>query len=289
MLLSNSEVNTFQTCERQHYYAFREALKPKQGHSKSLTRGIVGHEALEFYYKAKQQGYSRDVCREQIRRILANSEVDYPAYAKEIEQLYTVLSRYVDFYWDEPWKILEVESLHSTPLDNSTEYGLRLDLLVEVTAGRDKGQIIIVDHKFVYDFFSDREKQMNTQLVKYIRTLRNNGIPARKGILNQIRYRQMKSTDPNMMFRRDTIVTTDKESERFMEEFKKVATDIGWLTGMDKTMHKELSRMHIDKQTCGSCAFQPLCKLYLQGLEEQPTKDMLYTHNDYVDQYRKSS
>lgn len=288
MLISNSEVNTFQTCERQHYYAFREALKPKKGHSKSLTRGIVGHEALELYYKAKRKGFSKEVCTQQLIGAVESEIPKYPEYSQELYQLISVLQRYVEYYWDEPWKILEVESTHSTLLGNSTvKYGLRLDLLVEVTSGRDKGQIIIVDHKFVYDFFNDREKQMNTQLVKYIRTLKKNGIPVRKAILNQIRYRQMKSADPNMLFRRDTIVTTDKESERFMEEFSKVAEDIDWLTGLSQEIHKASSRMHIDKQTCSQCAFQPLCKLNLQGLDEQPTKDMLYTHNDYVDQYRR--
>lgn len=286
MLISNSEVKAFQTCERQHYYAFREALKPQGGHSKALTRGIVGHEALEFYYKAKQAGYSQDICREQIRRSLGSAQVDYPEYVKEIQQLEFVLSRYVDHYWDEPWRILEVESNHSLLLENSIEYGLRLDLLVEVLAGRDKGQIIIVDHKYVYDFFNDREKQMNTQLVKYIRTLKKNGIPVRKAVLNQIRYRQMKNTDPNMLFRRDTIVTTDAESQRFMEEFHKVAYDIHLFSGLTEAEHKRLSKMHIDKQTCSQCAFQPLCKLNLQGLDETKTKEMLYTHNDYVDQYK---
>lgn len=288
MLISNSEVSTFQTCERQHYYAFREALKPGGGHSKALTRGIVGHEAFEAYYASKMHGERHDDCVGFALEVLDNNINKYPDYNKELTQLKPILIRYADFYKLEPWKILEVESNHSMLLDNSTvEYGLRLDLLAEVTSGRDKGQIIIVDHKFVYDFFNDREKQMNTQLVKYIRTLRQNGIPVRKGILNQIRYRQMKSTDPNMMFRRDSIVTTDKESARFFEEFNKVAAKITVLTEVDKDVHKRLSVMHIDKMTCSSCAFQPLCKLWLQGLDEEPTKKMLYKHNDYVDQYRR--
>lgn len=288
MLISNSEASTFQKCERQHYYAFREALKPGGGHSKALTRGIVGHEALEAYYAGKLHGERHDDCIGFALEVLDNNIQRYPDYEKELTQLKPILVRYAEFYQREPWKVLEVESNHSMLLDNSTvEYGLRLDLLVEVMSGRDKGQIHIVDHKFVYDFFNDREKQMNTQLVKYIRTLKKNGIPVRKGILNQIRYRQMKSTDPNMMFRRDSIVTTDIESEMFFAEFEKVVEDIVYLTKLTEEEHKYRSTMHIDKQTCSSCAFQPLCKLYLQGLDETKTKDMLYKHNDYVDQYRR--
>jgi CRISPR/Cas system-associated exonuclease Cas4 (RecB family) len=288
MLISNSEVNTFLTCERQHYYAFREGIKPDKGHSKALTRGIVGHEALEAYYAAKMHGESKSDCVGFAQEVLDNNIRHYVEYAKELAQLKPIIDRYVDFYWSEPWKILEVESSHSTLLENSTvEYGLRLDLLVEVLTGRDKGQIIVVDHKFVYDFFNDREKQMNTQLVKYIRTLRKNGIPVRKGVLNQIRYRQMKATDPSMMFRRDTVVTAELESKRFMDEFQKIAESIQFYYSLPKDEHKDQTSMHIDKYTCSSCAFQPLCKLYLQGLDEKATKNMLYVHNDYVDQYRK--
>lgn len=290
MLISNSEVSTFQTCQRKHYYSFREALKPREGHSKALTRGIVGHEALERYYNSKKNGEKRADCEHIMKQTIDEFTDKYPHYAKELQQLKQILTQYVDFYWAEPWRILEVESLHSTFLDNSTvEYGLRLDLLVEVTSGREKGQIHVVDHKFVYDFFNDREKAMNTQLIKYMKTLRDNGIPVRKGVLNQIRYRSLKEPDPYRMFRRDSIVTTDKESELFVHEFTKVARIIEKLYLADPIKHKEATTMHIDKATCGSCSFQPLCKLYLQGLDETRTKNLLYVHNEYVDQYREET
>lgn len=288
MLISNSEAKSFLDCERKHFYSFRKGLKPTT-YSKALTRGIVGHEALEMYYKAKQKGFSKEICLLQATDLLDNRARETPEFFEELNQLKPILVRYVQHYWDEPWKILEVESSHDMPiLENSIvlKYGLRLDLLVEITAGRDKGQIIIVDHKFVYDFFTQRELEMNTQQVKYIKTLRANGIPVRKAILNQIRYRQLKSPKPDMLFRRSSIYTTDKEAERFLHEFKKVALEIDYLNGLQEHEHKEASKMHIDKNTCGSCAYQPLCKLYLEGIDESRTEQMLYTHNDYIDQYK---
>lgn len=287
MLISNSEISTFQTCERKHYYSFREALKPDR-HNISLTRGIVGHEALEAFYKAKASGQPKDRCEKDLDAALSRAIIKYPEYARELAELRTVLFRYSDHYWDEPWKILEVESLHETPLlENSTvEYGLRLDLLVEVTAGIKKGQILVVDHKFVYNFFSDKEKQMNGQLAKYMRTLRHNGIPVRNGVLNQIRYRKLKEPKPDSIFRRDPIVSTDAELDRFWEEFKRPVKRLLELTELDQETHKRNSEMHIDKQTCGECAFQPLCKLWLLGQDETSTKRLLYKHNDYIDQYK---
>jgi hypothetical protein len=288
MLISNSEAKSFLDCERRHFYSFRKGIKPTT-YSKALTRGIVGHEALEAFYKAKQKGLDAVHCVADMMDVLDKAIRETPEFSPEFEQLRLVLVRYADYYWDEPWKILEVESSHDMPiLENSIaiKYGLRLDLLVEITAGRDKGQIVIVDHKFVYDFFTSRELEMNTQQVKYIKTLRANGIPVRKAILNQIRYRQLKSPKPGMLFRRSSIYTSEKEAERFLHEFKKVALEIDYLSGLTEDEHKEASKMHIDKNTCGSCAYQPLCKLYLEGIDEKRTEEMLYSHNDYIDQYK---
>lgn len=286
MLISNSEAKSFLDCERKHYYSFREALKPGR-HGKALTRGIVGHEALEAYYAAKRDGQPKRDCLGFAQEILDNNIDTYPEFSKELIQLKSILEKYVEYYWDEPWKILEVESSYSMLLDNSTvEYGMRLDLLVEVTAGREKGQIQIVDHKYVYDFFTDREKQMNSQLLKYILTLRDNGIDVRKAVLNQIRYRQFKSPNPEMMFRRDPIVATTTEMQNFFAQYGQVANRIERLYRLDMPEHKRQTTMHIDKTTCGSCAFQPLCKLYLEGQDEERTKRVLYNHNEYIDQYR---
>lgn len=286
MLISNSEVKSYLDCERRHFYSFRKGLKPTT-YSKALTRGIVGHEALEAFYKAKQAGHDKAFCVEAMDIVLKEAMGKHPEYLPEFAQLDAVLSRYVSHYWDEPWKILEVESPHSMLLGNSIEYGLRLDLLVEVTAGRDKGQVIIVDHKFVYDFFTDRELEMNAQQVKYIATLRKNGIPVRKAVLNQIRYRQLKSPRPDMLFRRSSIHTTEGEIKRFLNEFSKVAVDLNFLYGLTEDEHKEMTKMHIDKTTCGKCSYQPLCKLYLEGIDETRTQRMLYEHNDYIDQYKE--
>lgn len=287
MLISNSEIKTFQTCQRRHYYSFRESLAPDSKNlSKALTRGIVGHEALEEYYRAKRQGNNKAWCTDVLLHVIDQSLSKYAEFTKELTQLKDVLKRYVDCYWDEPWKVLEVEKSYETLLDNSRvdlKYGMRLDLLVEITAGKDKGQIVVVDHKFVYDFFSDRHNKMNAQLIKYMKTLRDNGIDVRKGILNQIRYRELKNPDSKKIFRRDTIVSSNAEMQRYMNEHAKVAKDIWEM----ETAPIELTRMNIDKMTCGYCSFQPLCSLYMSGLDTEATKKHLYVRNEYAEQYQE--
>lgn len=286
MLISNSEINTFLNCQRKHFYSFRKGLAPRT-HSKALTRGIVGHEALETYYTAKKNGASKNDCLAVALEVIDTNTDIYDEYTAELLQLRDVIRRYVEYYWDEPWSVLEVESQHEGPFFENVSYGMKLDLLVEVTAGREKGQIHLIDHKFVYDFWSDREIQMNAQLNKYIKTLRDNGFPVRKGILNQIRYRKLKDPKPDSLFRRDAIVLSPYEIESFYLEARKVAREINRLYQLTEEEHREYTMMRIDKETCGKCSFQPLCKISLQGQDTTRTEKAIYQRNTYLDQYRE--
>ena len=48
--ISNSEVSSFQQCERKWYYGYKMNLEPNVT-STSLSRGVLGHEILAVYYK----------------------------------------------------------------------------------------------------------------------------------------------------------------------------------------------------------------------------------------------
>lgn len=287
MLVSNSEIQTFLSCQRKHYWAFRKCLAPDKPNSKALTRGIVGHEALETYYRGKKENAPHEYCVSAALEVIDNSIEEYEDLQKDLSQLRDVLVRYFDFYENEPWKVLEVERQYETMWETGLHYGMQLDLLVEVTAGRDKGQIHLVDHKFVYDFWSDRELSMNPQVNKYLRTLVDNGVPVRKGILNQVRYRKLKDPKPDSLFRRDVVVTMRSEMDRYMNEAYRVASVIKYLSELTEAEHFAETLMRIDKETCGKCAYQPLCKLTMQGQDTRLTERTLYTRNKYAEQYKQ--
>src|SRR5882762_1753880 len=104
MLISNTQVNSYLTCQTKEYYSFRERLAPGQSHSKALTRGIVGHSALESYYLEKKEGASKEVCIEAAKAQIHIGLEEFPEFTKEFEQLLEIIDLYADYYWDEPWK-----------------------------------------------------------------------------------------------------------------------------------------------------------------------------------------
>ena len=56
-VISQSEVDAFLGCRRRHFYAHGEKIAPIQ-FSDALTRGTIGHEALEKAFTAKKEGIS---------------------------------------------------------------------------------------------------------------------------------------------------------------------------------------------------------------------------------------
>ena len=279
MLISNSEVNSYNTCQRKHFYSFRERLAPKFGYSVAITRGVVGHDALAEYYTRKAAGDGKEICLVSALSVVDSHFDSYPDMWTEFNQLKRVITRYVEYYADESWIPVEIERQHEVFLDNRIDlsYGMRLDLLADA-----KGSLVLVDHKFVYNFFTDKELAMASQLQKYLYTLNKNGIPVKTVVVNQIRYRELKNPDPSMLFKRIYVHSTEYERERVMDEHKKTAREIFEIKSRPVDEHFYATRMSLDKYTCGTCTFQPLCKDYLQGNSTDKTKENLFKTNDYL-------
>lgn len=249
------------------------------GYSVAITRGVVGHDALAEFYTKKQDGESMAVCLVGAMSVVDSAYDSFPDMTVEFGQLKRVLTKYAEYYWDENWVPVEVERQHEVLLDNSTglSYGMRLDLLA-----MSKGSLVLIDHKFVYNFFTDKELAMSAQLQKYLYTLNKNGIPVKTVVVNQIRYRELKNPDPSMIFKRSYVYSTELERSNVMEQHKKTALKIQRLKSLDTHAHFSDTEMSLDKNTCGGCTFQPLCKDYLQGNSSAETKKILFKENDYL-------
>jgi len=106
MIISNSEVTDFLKCERKHYYGYGLGISPKS-HSMSLTRGIIGHEALAVYY-----AHDRD--EKAALKVIDTHAVAGTADLDMLRELRGLLSLYFDFYVDDPklFRVLEVEKAY---------------------------------------------------------------------------------------------------------------------------------------------------------------------------------
>jgi len=262
--ISNSRINTYNQCGKLHDYVYIMEIAPDGAYlSIPRFRGIKGHEALAVYYGALLEGKSSEVARkmatDHVQQEMFQLDKHYSNYfeaIKTLTELVGLLGKYFTYYDEEPFKVISVEEKYSTPIDDSVNYILILDLLVEWTKGEMRGEPVVIDHKFVYDFKSEAQLKMDGQQPKYIKALRSNGIRAKRAIFNQLRYRDLKESNPlNNIFRRSFLKSTLPEINAIWEEQAETALEIVY----DPRKPRRIMNEYI----CKGCDFRDLCHLEL--------------------------
>ncbi len=261
--VSNTRTTVHNTCTRQEYYIYDMKITPRVP-SIAKYRGTMGHEALAAYYRAMQDGYSLDDCLDAAITVLkvetmriASDSAEDPELVNILKQIKNLLKGYMNYWRVEPFKVLAVEETMTAPINDDAEYLMILDLLVEMTSGKYKGSLVVMDHKFVYNFKSKVELELDAQLPKYIKTCRANGYFVTRGIFNQIRYREQKDQSPEKYFLREDLKSTKTEWDTIWEEQTDAAIEIAAGT--------RPVRRSLNSYVCKGCDFANLCKAELRG------------------------
>lgn len=275
MIVSNTEVTSYSICKRQHYYRFVLDVEPKR-FSRAITRGLIGHEALEMYYKEMKEGSPLETCKKgmlsvvegHIKRLLHEEEYEL---VKVFHHLRKLLDVYAEYYSAEPFRIIAVEDEFSTSITDSIKYALKLDLLIEFTKGEFRGDFAVIDHKFVYNFKSQAELEMDGQIPKYVKTVKDTEYYVTKGFFNQVRYREMANPSPKDLFRRTISKPKPIQTERIWTEQHDLAVEIAEVKQRsDYDPPRSLSYV-----VCRDCYFQPLCYTELIG---EDITEMIHTN-----------
>jgi hypothetical protein len=283
VIVSNTEVTMYNTCRRQHYYRFGMDIEPRFSNlGPAIIRGLTGHTALDAYYGAKMTGYSHDEAVEYaydtLNRKLAEFITEFPddnELIKIVAKVKSMLKGYFFLYRNDDFIIHEVEKFFSAPITDTDTYGMRLDLLIELTSGEFRGDFVVVDHKFVYNFKTQKELAMDGQLSKYVKTLRKNGYVVTKGMFNQLRYRELKDPTYDDLYKRTTVRASAIKSDNIWKEQQKCTTEISKLKKLPLQEQSELAVRNLSPFTCKYCHFQQLCDA---ELSEQDISNALVTN-----------
>lgn len=256
--VSGSEVMMFNSCERRHYYAFILNLEPKLL-SLPLIRGIVGHDALEVYYtNGRDLQAALDALQENITEFIKTHPFEFE-HQGALMDLIPLLQKYHHHYKHEPFEVIEIEKKYSVDMGSGVVIAGRLDTLIEFTAGEYCGDYAIMDHKFVYNFKSQAELDMDPQGPRYVNILKKKGYVVSKFILNQVRHRKMKATEPEKYFRRSVLKISPTEATIVWDEHKRTALKIQNLANPDQAVRS------MNPYICKGCEVQKLCKAELAG------------------------
>jgi hypothetical protein len=260
---SHSEVESFQLCERRHYYGYGERLE-STGKSDAQARGILGHAALASLYSSLKIDPSWDKAWALGVKTIRDLA---PNYDQEIvSSVNGLFKAYVDYYreqWND-WTVLEVEKRYDVHISEDFVVPMVIDLIVDTPDG-----ITVVDHKFVYDFMSASDSDMSPQVFKYARALEAEGIKVERAVYNQIRYRDTKSnkTAPGERFARQIVPLDRTAANTYMREHIMAARRIAKFRAMSvEDWERSVVRVG-SKTVCDRCPFKDLCAADLHKRE----------------------
>jgi len=274
--VSHSEVDNYLLCRRKHYYGYGLSLE-RVNKSASLATGTAGHRVLEAFYrhllelasdaagqlerfdlglkKAEEEydaiiaeGYEEPSNRAQLHDVLFNQDWGY--FANE-------------FLVRNGWTILAVEQEFSLMYDEETEstYPFVVDMVVKDP----EGVYVVIDHKFVYDFYTPAQTDLQPQIPKYIGALRALDYEIGYGAYNMLRTRKLKEPAPDSM---NYFMILKPNAERVLNTFMEqigVAAEIQALKELSLEEQESRAYRTANKMVCQSCSFKDICSTELIG------------------------
>ena len=274
--VSHSEVDSYLLCRRKHYYGYGLSLE-RISTSQSLATGTAGHRILEAFY-AHLLSLS-DTAKGQLENFDLALERAYFVYREVMDEGYTDANNRAmlhdilfheewgyfanEFMVKNGWRVLAVEAEFSLIYDTETQssYPFVIDMLVQDP----EGKYVVIDHKFVYDFYTPEQTDLQPQIPKYIGALRAMGHEIAYGAYNMLRTRKLKTPAADSMnYFMILKPNPDRVLNTFMEQLG-VAAEIQALKELSIDEQNKRAYRTANKMVCQSCSFRDICSTELIG------------------------
>jgi hypothetical protein len=261
---SYSEVSTWLSCPREHYYSYGLKIAPLYI-AEPLERGILGHAALEAFYRALMVDIPHDEAVALAFKKLGEVNAASQAYApmKLMAEMATLLNDYFTTFKDEDITVLAVETEYKVGLLADYELPVRIDV---IWRDNRKRQTYAVDHKFLKDFMSEEKMQLSPQLKLYLAGMwQKNDIQVDGIMYNELRTRTTidNKADPSLKFVRTIVPFTEVSVKRQLEEHLMAGNRIAAWRKMP--LEEWESKVLRSTRNCNMCPFQKLCVRDLNG------------------------
>lgn len=274
--ISHSEVETYLTCRRKHHYSYTQSLQPAVV-STALSYGSAGHAVLEaFYSTVLKAGTTSTAQKKAVPAALEAAHARFDELVEEgweqpdnrqplVEVLFNPEYGYFanEAYVKNGHVIVGVEEEFLLQYDDEREY--RFPFVVDLIVKLKGGQLIIVDHKFVYEFYNHTTVRHMTQLPKYIAGMRALNHKVAYGQYNMLRTRKIKAPKIEQTL---SDIDVKPSNQRVKETFTNqvnVAYDIQELKTKTEEEQDALAFRVGNTQICKYCDFGDLCATEMEG------------------------
>lgn len=273
--VSHSEVESYLTCRRKHYYGYTLGLKRKQ-EGAGLAFGTAGHSILEAFYSAiLEAGDTRAKQKKAFDTAVSAAQARYDelvagGWDDEFTGKIDLHRLIFEFYLpNEPfvkqgWLVQAVEAEFNLEYDSENQ--LRLPFVVDLIAVSPGGFTTIVDHKFLGQFYNTADTDIQGQIPKYIGALRALGHKVHEGMYNMLKtYDYKNPPKPEQVLMQLPVKPNGQRVQQTFIEQIGVSEEIQGLKQMDPEDLDARSYRVADKRVCQGCSFRDLCTSELSG------------------------
>lgn len=297
--VSHSEAESYLRCERAHYYGYILEIQRRET-SDSLARGTIGHSALEIYFKKMKdiQDSNADLLRDEFGTVINGAEIPYdeavkiakeyvkkflieqflenPTLAAEVQETLTYFFQADRF---KGWTILSVEDDYMFEVDETLQMPYKPDLI----AMDPEGKIWLIDHKFVYDFFTARDAELQPQLAKYAFALRKMGKRVDKIGYHSLRYRRIKESTVENRNSLLEFPLSDARATETMREQVFLSRRLQERKQLPLAVASNTAMRAANKMVCNNCSFRSLCLAELNQTNPQLVLDSEYVKRERIE------
>lgn len=280
MKISNSQIQTFQKCNKRFYFEHILKLKPKS-YPEAMEKGLFGHEMMEAFFKRMMEGGSYEECVEAISPLLTEKVM----FTDKVSVYRHVLA-FGAWVFSQPWRPVQVEESCLVPVDSELidelEFAFTIDIIFEWTMGPKKGRKFALDFKFTGQYWSERELAVAQQLPKYMIYTNKMGVHKISNIgLVMLNTRAAAGASGTGLFQlkwlqapKIKLETIERENARLMDAV--AFAKINW--------EPEDYLRTVDTFQCKMCIFaDDLCPADLEGRETRRYIERNYELNTYFD------
>lgn len=259
--ISHSEVETYNTCERKHFYQYAEKLEPLR-ESRALVVGTLFHEYCEKYFKCVQSlQESGQFSYEEKEKLVTQISLEFAEKEDDIET-FTILKNYLRLQVLDSFRVMSVEQHFVCEISPGVDLSFKVDLIVQDNSGR----FIIVDHKTVQNPFKDYELKIKPQLVLYLVALLKGGYPVDGVAYSQIKKKPAKTDTDADIYVYKELEVTEKRKETAQRELVNVAKRIGQRRSNPEFWEQNTTR---NTGNCTYCIFRDLCSADNMGKDNE--------------------
>ena len=274
-VISHSEAETFTLCERKHYYSFGEKIS-RTKKPDALTRGQLGHKLMQAFFTNYRDTHDFDVAFEEM--VKKSAELFTADNAKNLVYLLQTIQGFFNHHRQriERWTVVHVEETFRLELQDFI-YAFTPDIIVE-----ENGQLVVVDWKFVYDFYDQEFIDMAPQIPRYVGALRALGIHVSHGWYAFLRYRNIKEDGEGNRFKLQECKPNGARVQNSFKDLILSVKPISLQKELNLIQWKDNSRRTADQKICSKmCDFKQLCSAELNGSDGILIRQMSYEKSDY--------